>query len=51
MKKVKEIIIKYGSTLTACVFTISALAINTTCCFFFHEPEVPKELLEYRKDK
>ncbi len=51
MKKVKEIITKYGSTLTACAFAINLFAIGGTCRFFFHEPEVPKELMSYKKDK
>lgn len=51
MKKVKEMIIKYGGTFTAFSFIISALAINGNCWFFFHEPEVPKELMAYKKDK
>lgn len=51
MKKVKNIIIKYGSTLAACAFAINVFAINPFCKFFFHEPEVPKELTEYKKDK
>lgn len=51
MKKVKELIIKYGSTLAACAFTINIFAANPFCKFIFHEPRVPKELLEYKKNK
>ena len=49
MKKVKNIIIKYGSTLAACAFVFNFMAIRPFCNFFFHEPEVPKELMEYKK--
>ena len=51
MKKLKEMIIKYGSTLAACAFAINVFAIGGNCRFFFHEPEVPKELMAYKKGK
>lgn len=51
MKKIKELIIKYGSTLTAFAFMVNAMMINGTCRYFFHEPEVPKELMSYKRDK
>lgn len=51
MKKVKDIIIKCGSTLSAFAFVLNVMAINGNCWFFFHEPEIPKELMSYKKDK
>ncbi len=51
MKKIKEFIIKYGSSLAAFAFVVNTLAIGKNCRFFFHEPEVPKELMAYKKDK
>lgn len=51
MKKLKEMIIKYGSTLAACAFVLNVMALRPFCTFFFHEPEVPKELMAYKKDK
>lgn len=51
MKKIKELIIKYGSTLTAFAFMVSAMMINGTCRYFFHDPEVPKELVIHRNEK
>lgn len=51
MKKIKKFIIKYGSSLAAFAFAINVLAIGGPCRFFFHEPEVPKELMEYKKNR
>ena len=51
MKKLKNIIIKCGSNLAACALVLNLMAISGNCWFFFHEPEVPKELLAYKKDK
>lgn len=51
MKKIKEIIIKYGNTFAAFAFMFNIMAILPRCIYFFHEPEVPKELLAYKKDK
>lgn len=48
MKKIKELIIKYGSSLAAFAFVVNVMAINPNCHFLFHEPEAPKELNEFR---
>ncbi len=51
MKKIKEFIIKYGSSLAAFALIVNVLAIGKNCRFFFCQPEVPKELMAYKKDK
>lgn len=51
MKKIKEFIIKYGSSLAAFAFVVNVLAIGNNCRFFFYQPEVPKELMEYKQDE
>lgn len=51
MKKVKNFIIKYGSSFAAFAFIFNIMAINPFCRYFFHEPEVPKELMEYKKNE
>lgn len=51
MKKIKNFIVKYGSSFAAFAFIFNVMAINPFCSFFFHEPEVPKELTEYMKNK
>ena len=51
MKKIKNFIIKYGSSFAAFAFVVNVLAIGNNCRFFFHEPEVPKEFMEYKKNE
>ncbi len=51
MKKIQKFIIKYGSSFAAFAFIFNVMAIGKNCRFFFHEPEVPKELMAYKKDK
>lgn len=49
MKKIKNFIVKYGSSFAAFAFIFNVMALGNYCRYFFHEPEVPKELMEYRK--
>ena len=42
---------KYGSSLTAFVFAFSVMALRPTCSFFFHQPKVPNELIDYENKK
>lgn len=51
MKRIKNYIVKYGSSLAAVAFIFNAMAIRPFCVFFFHEAEVPEELMEYKKNK
>lgn len=48
MKKIKKLILKYGSSLAAFAFIVNAMAIRPNCHFLFHEPEAPTELNEFR---
>lgn len=51
MKKVKNFIVKYGSSFAAFAFIFNIMAILPRCVYFFHEPEIPKELMEYKKNE
>ena len=51
MKKIKNIIVKYGSSFAAFAFIFNIMAILPRCVYFFHEPEVPKELMKYKKNE
>lgn len=48
MKKIKELILKYGSSLAAFAFVVNAMKINPNCHFLFHEPTAPAELNEFK---
>ncbi len=51
MKKIKDFIIKYGNPFAKFAFAFNIAAIGFGCRYFFHEPEVPKELMEYKKNE
>ena len=51
MKKIKNFIVKYGSSFAAFAFIFNIMAIRPFCRFFFHEPKVPEELMEYKKNE
>lgn len=48
MKRIKALILKYGSSLAAFAFFANAMAFNPNCHFLFHEPEAPKELNSFK---
>lgn len=51
MKKIKNFIIRYGSSFASFAFIFNIMAIGFGCRYFFHEPEIPKELMDYKKNK
>lgn len=51
MKKIKDFIVKYGNPFAKFAFAFNIAAIGFGCHYFFHEPEVPKELMEYKKNE
>lgn len=51
MKKIKNFIVKYGNPFTTFAFAFNVRALTGGCRYFFHEPEVPKELMKYRKNE
>lgn len=51
MEKIKKIIVKYGSPFAAFAFIFNVTALGNYCHYFFHEPEVPKELMKYKKNE
>lgn len=51
MKRIKKFIVKYGSTFAAFAFIFNIMAILPRCVYFFHESEVPKELMKYKKNE
>lgn len=44
-------LISYGSSFAAFAFIFNIMAINPFCRYFFHEPDIPKELMEYKKNE
>mgnify|MGYP002497251491 FL=1 len=51
MKRIKKFIVKYGSPFAAFAFIFNIMAILPRCVYFFHESEVPKELMKYKKNE
>lgn len=49
MKKIKNFIVKYGNPFTTFAYAFNVRAFTGNCHYFFHEPKVPKELMEYKK--
>ncbi len=50
MKKfVDKQFIKFGSHLASLALVFAAIAANTACCYWVHQPEFPIEMKKLRK--
>ncbi len=49
MTKAKEIILKISSLLPALALMMGIIAANSACTSFYHQPETPDAMNEYRK--
>lgn len=51
MKKIKNFIVRFGNPFASFAFAFNVRALTGGCRYFFHEPEVPKELMQYKKNE
>ncbi|MBM7870407.1 cyclic lactone autoinducer peptide [Clostridium pascui] len=45
----RSFVLKFGSTIASLALMITALNVNTTCCFFSHQSKLPKGAKKLRK--
>lgn len=45
----KKLILRMGSMLAGLALLVSVVSVNSTCCFYNHQPNLPKEMKKYRR--
>lgn len=52
MKKLKNVLVKYGcSTMAAALTFVAMQAATRGCCFHMYQPEAPENLKKFSKNK
>lgn len=49
MKKFKNFMLKYGTSLSALALIIGAASMNSACLVFYHQPKVPAAMNRFKK--
>lgn len=49
MKKLKGSLLKWGSLVATLALFIGASSAQAACCWWFHQPEVPKGMDKFTK--
>ncbi len=49
MKKFKNFILKYGTSLSALALIIGAASMDSACLVFYHQPKVPEAMNRFKK--
>jgi len=47
----KNITIKFGEMIASLALIVTVLNVNSTCCFFVHQPKLPNGIEKIRKFK
>lgn len=45
----KSFMLKYGGAIASCALVVTALNVNTACCFVSHQPKLPEGSDKLRK--
>lgn len=51
MKKLQRIILKFSGSVAAMALMLGVSSATSACYFWFHQPEMPKGIEKFRKDK
>lgn len=51
MKKLSGIILKWGSSIAALALMIGVTSADSACYWWFNQPEMPKAIEKFRKNK
>ncbi len=49
MTKVWQILKKFAPAITACLTLVLTVNANSSACFFFNQPEPPKDLDDFKR--
>lgn len=49
MQRIKEFVMKYGTTISAFALFVAISSANSACFIFYHQPKVPAALNQYKK--
>ena len=51
MKKINSIVMKFGSVIASLALIIGVSSVTSACYFWFNQPEMPKAIEKFGKDK
>lgn len=49
MKRIKGLVLKYATTLSALALIVGTASVNSACYVFYHQPKVPTAMNRFKK--